>query len=104
MKRLLRGSHLRRLVVGHIYVSRLIGGHTKWMGNPRGLKVASQLMNSMATFDPALPARVHDRLSDRTFEWLPEWRINYEMHALPIGPGVIEWDSLLLDGWLPLNT
>jgi hypothetical protein len=29
---------------------------------------------------------------------------NYEEYAEAFGPDVIEWDGLLLDGWLPLGT
>jgi hypothetical protein len=47
---------------------------------------------------------VHDRLNDRTFKWKPEtMQANYEKYADPPGPGVIEWDGLLLDGWLPVD-
>jgi hypothetical protein len=61
-------------------------------------------MHPMKEFDPTKPAMVHDRLNDRTFEWKPAtMQANYEKYADPHGPGVIEWDGLLLDGWLPLS-
>jgi hypothetical protein len=58
----------------------------------------------MSEFDPSLPVMVHDRLNDRTFEWKPAtMQANYEKYAKAFGPDVIEWDGLLLDGWLPLG-
>ena len=61
-------------------------------------------MHPMKEFDPTKPAMVHDRLNDRTFEWKPAtMQANYEKYAEAFGPDVIEWDGLLLDGWLPLG-
>ena len=56
-------------------------------------------MHPMKEFDPTKPAMVHDRLNDKTFEWLPEWQASYKWHAKEVGPGVISWDGVLLDGW-----
>jgi hypothetical protein len=53
----------------------------------------------MSEFDPTKPSRVHDVLNDRTFAWKPEWAAHYRRHAKENGPGVIEWDGRLLDGW-----
>ena len=62
-------------------------------------------MHPMNEFGPTKPAMVHDRLNDRTFEWKPAtMQANYEKYATPSGPEVIEWDGLLLDGWLPIST
>jgi hypothetical protein len=61
-------------------------------------------MHPMEEFDPTKPVMVHDRLNDRTFEWKPAtMQANYEKYAEAFGPDVIEWDGLLLDGWLPLG-
>jgi hypothetical protein len=61
-------------------------------------------MHPMKEFDPTKPAMVHDRLNDRTFECKPAtMQANYEKYAEAFGPDVIEWDGLLLDGWLPLS-
>jgi hypothetical protein len=61
-------------------------------------------MRPMKDFDPSTPAMVHDRLNDRTFEWKPpSMEANYRQYAEPVGPDVIEWDGLLLDGWLPVD-
>lgn len=59
-------------------------------------------MRPMKEFDPSKPAMVHDRINDRTFEWKPEtMEANYRQYAVTAGD-VVEWDGLLLDGWLPL--
>jgi hypothetical protein len=61
-------------------------------------------MHPTKEFDPTKPAMVHDRLNDRSFEWKPAiMAANYRQYAQPFGPDVIEWDGLLLDGWLPLG-
>ncbi len=57
----------------------------------------------MSEFDPTQPARVHDRLNDQVIEWDPEthgrdWDLGGHRD---FGGGVVEWDGLLLDGWLP---
>ena len=46
---------------------------------------------------------VHDRLNDRTFEWEPDQRWLYKQYAREVEPGVISFDGLLLDGWLPID-
>jgi hypothetical protein len=57
----------------------------------------------MSEFDPSKPALVHDQLNDHTFEWQPErWAGEYRQYAEEWRPGVVNWDSLLLDGWQPL--
>jgi hypothetical protein len=64
-------------------------------------------LRPMSEFDPSRRALVYDELNDETFEWLPEkYRDHYERYASPVRPGVVEWDSLLLDGWrsLPRKT
>jgi len=52
----------------------------------------------MSTFDPALPATVHDQLNDVAIEWDTAWADHYRQHAIPEGD-VIGWDGRLLDGW-----
>ena len=57
----------------------------------------------MTEFDPTKPARVHDQLNDKWFDWEPDRHgVDYEKDARPFDPGVIAWDGLLLDGWEPL--
>jgi hypothetical protein len=54
----------------------------------------------MAEFDPAKPALVHDKLNDQTIDWnAGRYQRHCEAFATPFGPGVVEWDGLLLDGW-----
>jgi hypothetical protein len=60
-------------------------------------------LHPMSTFDPRRPCKVHDRLNDRTFDWKPEWVGNYREYAEPHNPNdprVMNWDGLLLDGWM----
>ncbi len=59
-------------------------------------------MNSMDTFDPDMPCRVHDGLNDQIIEWSPRWASMYREHASKWNEGIIAWDGLLLDGWAPI--
>jgi hypothetical protein len=56
----------------------------------------------MKEFDFSKPAMVHDRISDRTFEWKVENAVHYRQYATPQGD-FISWDGLLLDGWMPIE-
>lgn len=60
-------------------------------------------LHPMREFDPSLPAIVHDRRNDRTFEWSPDWRANYKRYAVRVDRGIVSWDGLLLDGWAPIE-
>lgn len=62
-------------------------------------------MRPMSEFDPTRPALVHDQLNDQTFRWDSErhgrdWQ---RSEPTPWRSGVIEWDGLLLDGWMPVE-
>jgi len=52
----------------------------------------------MREFDPSLPAIVHDRRNDWTFEWSPDWWTSYKRNAIKVDRGIVSWDGLLLDG------
>jgi hypothetical protein len=58
----------------------------------------------MSEFDPWKPAMVHDQLNDKVFEWEPErYLMHYRKYARPSfdsDKGLVEWDGLLLDGWM----
>lgn len=58
-------------------------------------------MNSMDTFDPDCACQVHDGLNDQMIEWRPQWAAMYREHGTTWDEGVIAWDGLLLDGWIP---
>jgi hypothetical protein len=60
-------------------------------------------LKPMRDFDPSQPAIVHDRLDGRTFEWSPEWFDEYHDYATEHGPGVMEFDGALLDGWMEVG-
>jgi hypothetical protein len=56
-------------------------------------------LQPMNTFDPSKPCKVHDGLTDCTFDWKPKWAANYREHAEPHSrgdPSVINWDDLLI--------
>jgi hypothetical protein len=56
----------------------------------------------MAEFNPTAPALVYDELNDRVFAWRPdEWGKDFATMSSRHGPDLIEWDGLLLAGWLP---
>ena len=59
-------------------------------------------MNPMDTFNPDMPCRVHDGLNDIILDWRPEWAEDYRRWAGEHDTGVIEWDGLLFDGWMPV--
>jgi len=61
-------------------------------------------MHPMKEFDPPKPAMMHDRLSDRTFEWKPA-KCRRTLRSTPKRSDRMssKWDGLLLDGWLPLG-
>ena len=61
-------------------------------------------LRPMSEFDPTKPAMVHDELNDETFEWDPErWGEDFHSMSSPHGDDMIEWDGLLLDGWMPVT-
>jgi hypothetical protein len=52
----------------------------------------------MSEFDPTKPARVHDELNDRWFEWEPRWAPEFKnVPWSEENPQLVEWDGLLLD-------
>lgn len=60
-------------------------------------------MRPMSDFDPSQRCWLHEALNDVTFAWWPSWRDDYLLHA-DIGrhaEGIVNWQGLLLDGWLP---
>jgi hypothetical protein len=58
------------------------------------------LLKPMREFDPLLPALVHDKQNDRAFFWPPKWASSYRRSARENADGAVEFDGLLLDGWL----
>jgi hypothetical protein len=45
---------------------------------------------------------VHDRLNNELIAWKAERAAHYREFAQPFDePGLISWDGLLLDGWMP---
>lgn len=58
-------------------------------------------MNSIVTFYPDVPCRVHYGLNDQIIEWSPQWASMYRQHMSKWDEGVIAWDGLLFDGWAP---
>jgi hypothetical protein len=54
----------------------------------------------MREFDPFVPAIVHDRQSGRAIFWSPKWVGRYQHVAKECTDGFVEFDGLVLDGWL----
>jgi hypothetical protein len=56
----------------------------------------------MREFDPKQPGRVHDWVTDSTFEWQPamadQW---YAFAQFEEHNGLAYFDGLILDGWEP---
>lgn len=45
---------------------------------------------------------MHDKLNDQVIDWQPERHgKDYRAGHRDFDDGVVEWDGLLLDGWLP---
>ena len=56
----------------------------------------------MLTFEPTMPADVHDQRTDRVIRWNPGWADSWHECRYYVR-GVIEWKGLLLDEWAPAN-
>jgi len=56
----------------------------------------------MLTFEPTVPADVHDQLTDKVIRREPEWAETWH-ECLYYGLGVVEWKGLSLDGWVPVG-
>jgi hypothetical protein len=54
----------------------------------------------MSEFDPSEPGLLHDRLGNRALPWSPAFRVSYERTARELSPGVVDYEGLLLDGWM----
>ena len=57
-------------------------------------------MRPMSQFDPSVRCWVHEQLNKVTFAWDPA-RADWERLSRTNlhGPGVVNWDGLMLDGW-----
>ncbi|SEP26567.1 hypothetical protein SAMN02990966_04697 [Rhodospirillales bacterium URHD0017] len=60
----------------------------------------STLFRPMSEFDPSEPALVHDLRRDRLLPWSPSFQRSYQRTARELAPGVVDYDGLLLDGWM----
>jgi len=56
-------------------------------------------MHPMGTFDPAEPAILHDRRSDKIVTWDGERHEHYRRNCQPKPDGTVEYDGMVLDGW-----
>ena len=66
----------------------------------RSASCAPPLCRPMSEFDPSEPALVHDLRRDRMLPWSPNFQRSYERTARELVPGVVDYDGLLLDGWM----
>ncbi len=64
---------------------------------------SDELCRPMSEFDPSHHCWVHEQMNDISFAWEPKRVEDYRRDAIcgAHGPGVVEWDGLLLDGWWP---
>jgi hypothetical protein len=56
-------------------------------------------MKPMTTFDPAQPAILHDRFTDKIETWTGEDADDYRENALVEADGTVEWRGFVFDGW-----
>lgn len=56
-------------------------------------------MKPMITFDPAEPAILHDRFTDKIETWTGEDADDYRENALAEADGTVEWRGFVFDGW-----
>jgi hypothetical protein len=61
---------------------------------------APSLWRPMSEFDPSEPVLLHDRRRNRTLPWSPAFQHSYNQTARELSPGVMDYDGLLLDGWM----
>lgn len=59
-------------------------------------------LRPMWTFDAWRVCTIHDAVNDRILTWNPEWAPHYLQCAERLADGTVEWDGLLLDGWINL--
>lgn len=59
-------------------------------------------LRPMWTFDACRICTVHDAGNERMIPWNPEWAPHYRLCADALSDGTVEWDGLLLDGWVDL--
>jgi hypothetical protein len=59
-------------------------------------------MRTMRDFDPDWPARLHDRLNDKTIDWITAWAPEWRAHAVIGADGWAYFDGLIFDGWEPV--
>ncbi len=58
-------------------------------------------LRPMSQFDPSKPAVLHDDLNDKMIAWTGEQADHWHRYAHPHDDGgIIEWDGLLIDGWV----
>ena len=58
-----------------------------------------QELKPMATFDPAEPAILYDRLTDKMETWTGEDALDYRQNAVSKPDGTVAWRRFLFDGW-----
>jgi hypothetical protein len=57
----------------------------------------------MKDFDPSEPSLIHDRRTNRTLAWSPDFGQSFEKYAEQTAPGVVADEGLELDGWMELD-
>ena len=53
----------------------------------------------MKTFDPAQPAILHERTSDKIETWTADEAADYLKTSIARPDGTVEWRRFVFDGW-----
>jgi hypothetical protein len=69
------------------------------MATPPDDPIPPHGMRPMSTFDPTVPAILHERRTDRIITWTGERAGDWVRNARVPADGLVEWDGLLFDGW-----
>lgn len=56
-------------------------------------------LKPMSSFDPSMPALLHDQLNDAMVPWTGEQAEHWRQHTSAYRGNMIEWDGSLYDGW-----
>ncbi|WP_369724085.1 MULTISPECIES: hypothetical protein [unclassified Bradyrhizobium] len=56
-------------------------------------------LRPMDAFDPAEPAILHDRITDKIITWTTDQADDYRRASRPCADGAVTWKGYVFDGW-----